>query len=383
MITENSNGIYCSESSAVQISENTIQQNRWYGIWAAYNSSNILIINNSISRNEEYGMYLKHSSSFTISSNDFVENENGIYLENSSSNRITYNNFIKTHNFDAYFVGTKLVHCHNVWHHNYWGKPRFSPYFISGVLKRQHVHIPKINIDWRPLLRPHTLSPVTLPVPSSLDETFDGKILYVGGSGPGNFSTIGSAIQEATNGDTIFVYTGIYLENVIVDKSLVLVGENRDTTIIQGNGYDDVVSLFANDITVKQFTIQGGHFGITCQNYSNLVITDNNITGNLRGASLVQCSRVTISNNMFIFNPYGVRLYSCSLVRVHYNNFYSFKINAFFLGSSLRYCHNNWNHNYWGERHLLPYGIKGKVLRESGSFLWLNFDWRPLLRPVN
>lgn len=43
----------------------------------------------------------------------------------------------------------------------------------------------------------------------------EGKTLYVGGSGPGNYTTIQSAINESSNGDTVFVYSGIYYDNVI------------------------------------------------------------------------------------------------------------------------------------------------------------------------
>lgn len=35
-----------------------------------------------------------------------------------------------------------------------------------------------------------------------------GDILYVGGSGPGNYSKIQDAIDDASKGDTVFVYNG-------------------------------------------------------------------------------------------------------------------------------------------------------------------------------
>ena len=65
----------------------------------------------------------------------------------------------------------------------------------------------------------------------------DGNILYVGGSGGGNYSTIQSAIDDANSGDTVFVYddSSPYYENIEIDKSINLIGENRETTKI----YDD------------------------------------------------------------------------------------------------------------------------------------------------
>jgi len=44
------------------------------------------------------------------------------------------------------------------------------------------------------------------------------SILYVGGSGPGNYSKIQDAIDNASEGDTIFVYNGTYNEQINVNK---------------------------------------------------------------------------------------------------------------------------------------------------------------------
>ena len=62
----------------------------------------------------------------------------------------------------------------------------------------------------------------------------NGKTLYVGGDGPNNYSSIQEAINAAENGDTIFVYSGIYHENVVIKKSVRVVGENKNTTIMMG-----------------------------------------------------------------------------------------------------------------------------------------------------
>jgi len=78
-----------------------------------------------------------------------------------------------------------------------------------------------------------------------------GNWLYVGGNGPGNYSTIQSAIDVTNAGDTVFVYSGIYYEHVILDGSyndrnyVTLLGENKYTTIIDGCGYS-VALYFVN-----------------------------------------------------------------------------------------------------------------------------------------
>ena len=65
-----------------------------------------------------------------------------------------------------------------------------------------------------------------------------GNTLYVGGSGPGNYSTIQEAIDDSSDGDTVFVYddSSPYYEFVEINKSIDLIGENKDTTIIDGEG---------------------------------------------------------------------------------------------------------------------------------------------------
>jgi len=50
-----------------------------------------------------------------------------------------------------------------------------------------------------------------------------GNTLYVGGSGPSNYSTIQYAVDNASYLDTIFVYSGTYYENVKIYTSVVLI----------------------------------------------------------------------------------------------------------------------------------------------------------------
>ena len=45
-----------------------------------------------------------------------------------------------------------------------------------------------------------------------------GDTLYVGGSGPGNYTRIQDAIDNATDDDTVFVYSGCYTENININK---------------------------------------------------------------------------------------------------------------------------------------------------------------------
>jgi len=88
--------------------------------------------------------------------------------------------------------------------------------------------------------------------------TAKGDTLYVGGNGTGNYTSIQGAIDDASDGDTVFVYddSSPYYEHVVVDKSINLVGEDRDTTVIDGNGIANVISIIEDNVSISKFTIQ-------------------------------------------------------------------------------------------------------------------------------
>lgn len=85
-------------------------------------------------------------------------------------------------------------------------------------------------------------------------------VLYVGGDGPDNYTRIQDAVDHALDGDTVYVYSNSspYAEHVVVNRSILLVGENRTTTVIDGGGFGDVVLLRADEVTISGFTVQHG-----------------------------------------------------------------------------------------------------------------------------
>jgi len=152
-----------------------------------------------------------------------------------------------------------------------------------------------------------------------------GNILYVGGSGPGNYTSIQSAIDDANYGDIIFVYSGIYYENVVINKKITLVGENKETTIIDANhreGYAAIIT--ANGATMQEFTVRNSDYrgyngietyaGVRIYSYNNSIL-DCNINNNTIGILLEPSIARLISTNASIFNcnisnnDYGISLY--------------------------------------------------------------------------
>ena len=146
----------------------------------------------------------------------------------------------------------------------------------------------------------------------SISPLLDGKTLYVGGSGPGNYTRIQDAIDDASDGDTVYVYNGTYYENVVVDKSIDLVGEDKNNTIIDGNNIKDVIIINADNVKISCFTIRGSQLkwmysGITV-NTNNCWIHRNIIIDNEKGIWVKEGEHTRIFNNIFSNNNDSIRI---------------------------------------------------------------------------
>jgi len=144
---------------------------------------------------------------------------------------------------------------------------------------------------------------------------YNGNTLYVGGTGPGNYTKIQDAIDNASDGDIVFIYSGFYHESIIINKSISVFGEESNTTIIDGNHppnpkMDKHVSITADNVDFSGFTIEKSvewdTIGINVFNCSNCQIT-NNCIRNLEGGIYVRCiDSVIISNNTINCMAYGI-----------------------------------------------------------------------------
>jgi parallel beta-helix repeat protein len=135
--------------------------------------------------------------------------------------------------------------------------------------------------------------------------------------GPAHFRKIQDAINVATSGDTILVRAGTYYENVVVNKSLLLIGENKDATVIDGGGTGNVLNITASHVVVENFTIMnsGGwpSSGVHLMRISNSTIKNSNIKNNYYGIVLEESSSNTISENIITNNDYyGISIGSSS-----------------------------------------------------------------------
>ncbi|MFC2146411.1 DUF1565 domain-containing protein, partial [Acidobacteriota bacterium] len=131
--------------------------------------------------------------------------------------------------------------------------------------------------------------------------------VYIRETGEG-FNTIQDALDAASNNQHIDVSAGTYKENISVYKNVSVVGENPNTTIIDGsNGYYGV--MMYSDGTLKNFKITGsGIANIYCYN-SNPQIINNIITDTNLGIRHDYTTKALIKNNTIRNNSYGINCY--------------------------------------------------------------------------
>ncbi|KAA0001446.1 MAG: hypothetical protein FE046_02075 [Thermoplasmata archaeon] len=175
-----------------------------------------------------------------------------------------------------------------------------------------------------------------------------------------HFDSVQDAMDAVSAGGTVVVYAGVYYENVVINKTVTLVGEDRDTTIIDGGGSGDTVTVTeyadhldmsgvtvrncstgwpyaclkifsssntisecsfesqsgsvsvgiyfdgSSDSTIENCTFAYGWEGITFRDFShNNTVSGCTFTDNTYGISLVESNDTAVSGCTFSDNPRG------------------------------------------------------------------------------
>jgi nitrous oxidase accessory protein len=176
---------------------------------------------------------------------------------------------------------------------------------------------------------------------------------------PDDYLTIQEAVDHANAGDTVFVKKGIYYcgyDNVIIRKSLSLIGEDANATIIDGQfetykyrlgglGGLSTVIIGASNVLITGFNITNGENAITIsQNVSGVRIVGNNLMGNMVGISdegnSLDNNLVVSGNNITSNSVTGLRLTSSN--NVVSDNLFSDDNEALsmYYGDNVTVCYN-------------------------------------------
>lgn len=173
----------------------------------------------------------------------------------------------------------------------------------------------------------------TISVPFSSDVR--AATLYVGGGGPGNYTTIQSAVDNASSGDTVFVYGGTYYEHIVVGKMVNLTGEDVGMTTIYGG-----IKATSDMVNITSFTIRNStwpsYAAIHLYSVRGCRISGNRIVDSNAAVFLEHSDDNVAMNNIVVRGYDSITLYSAS------NNFIGNNIiSDSTIGISIRYSDNN------------------------------------------
>ena len=133
--------------------------------------------------------------------------------------------------------------------------------------------------------------------------------LHVGGSGGGNYTSIQDAINDASDGDCIIVYPGVYHEHLVVSKSLRLKGVDVNSTVVDGDAESSDAVITAPFTSIENLTFRrsGGY----CNDALIEAVADNvSVHGcvfcNARNGLLLSSSVNKVENCFFFHLGVGV-----------------------------------------------------------------------------
>jgi parallel beta-helix repeat protein len=244
------------------------------------------------------------------------------------------------------------------------------------------------------------------------------------------FVSIQQAINEAENRSTIYVPPGVYHEQVVINKTISLIGENVSTTIIDGGNAGTVVRIAANNVSIRGFTVQNSGWGwynngiyvchtdnceiknnflfhnchnirLNCSRNSrvlentiegtgygirlissfNCTAIGNNVSDCIGGVHLQNATSCVVKRNHFTQNSQGVRLYSpCAYNKIMantvYNNTYDGMIEA--MPGNTTFLNNFFFHNnFLDNKYPFIYKVSGNVWDDgypSGGNYWSKYN---------
>ncbi|VVB85693.1 Cell surface glycoprotein [uncultured archaeon] len=139
--------------------------------------------------------------------------------------------------------------------------------------------------------------------------------LTVNASSGENYTNIQDAINNASVGDTILVYSGTYYENVNVNKQLILRGIDNGggKPVVDANGSGSAINLEAGNSTLEGFMAVNASIinGGIRVNSGNNIISNNSASKNYQGIYLTYFgNNSTLSGNVASNNLCGICLLS-------------------------------------------------------------------------
>jgi parallel beta-helix repeat protein len=253
----------------------------------------------------------------SISRNTIASNGIGILLNSSSGNKIFHNNFV-SNTLQSSVVTPESF---NTWDNgypsggNYWSDasnidtkngPNQDRLGSDGIADLPY-EVGTENVDRYPLASTWAARVVNL-------DTLVG------------YRTIQEAADspETSVGNTLLVHEGVFYENVVVRKSLNLLGEDVLNTIVDAGGKGIAIFVEASNVSITGFTIRNSGSGesgsdVYVLNSLSVRIAGNRLGNCYNGISMYNTSRSYVESNVFQNYVYACRLRLSNLNRLSGN----------------------------------------------------------------
>lgn len=130
-----------------------------------------------------------------------------------------------------------------------------------------------------------------------------------------NTNTYYATIQEAINsletleGHAIMAFEGTHYENVVLNKSISLIGRGVHNTTIDANDAGTTIRIAANNVNISGFTLRNSAIAESAILIDGSIggnISNNSLTNNYYGIRVVNSMGNTISSNNVSNSDYGI-----------------------------------------------------------------------------
>jgi nitrous oxidase accessory protein len=142
---------------------------------------------------------------------------------------------------------------------------------------------------------------------------------------PKDYPTIQAAVNAASSGDTILVASGVYYENVVVNKPVKIVGGDCLSTVVEGAGdFSNTIHVTSDYVEISGLTVRKGGAGIFLNGSNHCSIHGNILTMNtyFGGIVLSYSNENTVAYNTALNNGGGAPplQYGVGIVISHCNH---------------------------------------------------------------
>ncbi|MCK4613171.1 MAG: right-handed parallel beta-helix repeat-containing protein, partial [Thermoplasmata archaeon] len=258
----------------------SVETNQYYGFYCTGADENT-IVNCSV-EGSDYGIYLKFSRNNSLRNCIVRSNRIGVYQTDNFDKPSMGNHVHNSKIYDGEEFGMKVTD-KSILNatYNWWGDdsgpyhPTKNPWGKGDTVTDY--------VEFDPWLGKETKPEENRTIWYVDDDAPDEG----NGSREHPFNKIQDAIDAAEEGGTIYVWKGVYYENVVVNKTVNLVGNGSADTKIYGGGNGDVVVITADKVIISGFRVTNsgtipGDAGIKVTSNNN-TISSNNCSYNRNG----------------------------------------------------------------------------------------------------